>query len=63
MSSGSSLILNHGRGRPASANQSHVRFIEYLQEVGFHKEKEIAFAHKQAALMKIGRDGWCAHIL
>ena len=36
------------------------RFINYLQDVGFHKEKEIAFPHKQAALMKIGRDGWCS---
>ncbi len=63
MSSGSSLFLQHSRGRRARANQSHVRFIEYLQEVGFHKEKEIAFAHKQAALMKIGRDGWCAPVL
>lgn len=38
----------------------YVRFINYLQDVGFHKEKEIAFSHKQAALMKIGRDGWSA---
>lgn len=36
------------------------RFINYLQDVGFHKEKEVAFSHKQAALMKLGRDGWCA---
>ena len=44
----------------ASTNHSHIRFVEYLQDVGFHKEKEIAFSHKQAALMQVGRDGWCA---
>lgn len=38
----------------------NVKFINYLQDVGFHKEKEVAFSHKQAALMKLGRDGWCA---
>ena len=51
---------NHDRGGLASTDQPHIRFIEYLQDVGFHKEKEIAFSYKQAALMKVGRDGWCA---
>jgi len=37
---------------------SLVRFIDYLEEVGFYKEKEISFPHKQAALMKVGREGW-----
>ena len=36
------------------------RFINYLQDVGFAKEKEFAFPHKQAALMKIVREGWQA---
>ncbi|KAL8707311.1 MAG: hypothetical protein Q9225_007778 [Loekoesia sp. 1 TL-2023] len=39
------------------------KFIDYLQEVGFYKEREIAFPHKQAALMKIRREGWEAPIL
>ncbi|KAK4691866.1 hypothetical protein P7C71_g5228, partial [Lecanoromycetidae sp. Uapishka_2] len=32
--------------------------INYLQDVGFFKEKEVVFPFKQAALMKIVRDGW-----
>ncbi|KAL9582206.1 MAG: hypothetical protein Q9203_005595 [Teloschistes exilis] len=36
------------------------KFIGYLQSVGFYKEREIAFSHKQAALMKIRREGWSA---
>ncbi|KAL9579377.1 MAG: hypothetical protein Q9212_005143 [Teloschistes hypoglaucus] len=36
------------------------KFIGYLQSVGFYKEREVAFSHKQAALMKIRREGWCA---
>jgi hypothetical protein len=34
--------------------------VNYLQDVGFFKEKEVSFPHKQAALMKIVRDGWHA---
>ena len=34
------------------------RFIGYLQKSGFHKEKEIAFPFKQAALMTISRESW-----
>jgi hypothetical protein len=34
------------------------RLIEHLQEVGFYKQKEIAFPHKQSALMKIKREAW-----
>lgn len=74
MSSGSLLVslspalsLYHHHRRRASlqlADQSFTtRFIEYLQDVGFHKEREVAFSYKQAALMKIGRDGWCAPVL
>ena len=39
------------------------RFIGYLQDVGFYKEREISFPHKQAALMKIRREGWEAPVL
>lgn len=41
------------------ADEVH-RFIGYLQSVGFYKEREIAFSHKQAALMKIRKEGWSA---
>ncbi|KAH0565042.1 hypothetical protein GP486_001568 [Trichoglossum hirsutum] len=34
------------------------RFIEYLQDAGFYKEKEIAFPHKQSALMRVKREAW-----
>ena len=40
-----------------------LRFIGYLEDVGFFKEREISFPHKQAALMKIVRDGWTAPVL
>ncbi|GAB7363757.1 hypothetical protein MBLNU230_g4325t1 [Neophaeotheca triangularis] len=30
----------------------------YLEEAGFHKEKEVAFSHKQSNLMVISRDAW-----
>ena len=39
------------------------RFIGYLQDVGFYKEREIAFPFKQAALMKMARDSWDAPVL
>ncbi len=32
--------------------------MHYLQDVGFYKEREIAFPHKQSNLMKIKRDAW-----
>ncbi|KAH8149341.1 uncharacterized protein LAJ45_06420 [Morchella importuna] len=34
------------------------KFIKYLTEAGFYKEKEFAFPHKQAALMKLEREAW-----
>lgn len=34
-----------------------------MVDVGFYKEREIAFPHKQAALMKIRREGWEAPVL
>lgn len=45
------------------ADELRRRFINYLQDVGFYKEREIAFPHKQAALMKIRREGWEAPVL
>ena len=37
--------------------------ISYLEDVGFAMEKEIAFPHKQAALMKVVREGWQAPVI
>jgi hypothetical protein len=34
------------------------RLIEYLEDVGFHKQKEVTFPHKQSALMRIKREAW-----
>ncbi len=34
------------------------RIIGYLQELGFFKEKEVSFPHKQAALMRLKREAW-----
>ena len=36
------------------------RLIQYCHDVGFFKEREISFPHKQASLMKIRRDAWVA---
>jgi len=38
---------------PRADNQKYV-----LMDEGFYKEKEIAFPHKQAALMRLTRDSW-----
>jgi hypothetical protein len=32
------------------------RFIRYLTDIGFSKEKEIAFPHKQSAFMRLRRE-------
>ncbi|KAF8469101.1 acyl-CoA N-acyltransferase [Kalaharituber pfeilii] len=34
------------------------KFINYLMRVGFYKEKEFSFPHKQAAVMKLKREAW-----
>lgn len=34
------------------------RFIQYLKDAGFYKQGEVAFPHKQSAVMKIDRDTW-----
>ena len=48
---------------PDGVMLTYFRFIGYLQDVGFYKEREIAFPFKQAALMKIARDSWDAPVL
>lgn len=39
------------------------RLLKYCQEVGFYKEKEVTFSHKQSNLLKIKRDSWEAPAL
>ena len=39
------------------------RLIGYLQDVGFYKEGEVSFPHKQSAVMKIKREFWEAPAL
>lgn len=34
------------------------RFIQHLKDVGFSKEKEIAFPHKQSAFMRLLRENF-----
>lgn len=34
------------------------RLKGYCEQVGFWKEKEVSFPHKQSNLMKIRRDSW-----
>ncbi|KAI1855239.1 hypothetical protein JX266_000104 [Neoarthrinium moseri] len=34
------------------------KFIEHLQNEGFHKERQIAFPHKQSWLVRLARDNW-----
>ncbi|KAF1984305.1 aerobactin siderophore biosynthesis protein iucB [Aulographum hederae CBS 113979] len=34
------------------------KLLKYCQDVGFYKEREIAFPHKQSNLLKIKRDSW-----
>jgi hypothetical protein len=34
------------------------RLLKYAMEVGFYKEREVSFPHKQANLLKIRRDAW-----
>ncbi|KAI5306998.1 hypothetical protein KEM56_005748 [Ascosphaera pollenicola] len=41
----------------------NVKFIEYLEKAGFHKEGEVTFPHKQSALMRIKREFWEAPAL
>ncbi|QIW99416.1 hypothetical protein AMS68_004934 [Peltaster fructicola] len=36
---------------------------QYCEEVGFHKEREVTFPHKQSNLMKITREAWDAPAL
>ncbi|KAJ5085018.1 hypothetical protein N7532_009789 [Penicillium argentinense] len=36
----------------------NIKLINYLQDVGFYKEGEVSFPHKQSAVMKIKREFW-----
>lgn len=36
----------------------YARLLKYALEVGFYKEREITFPHKQSNLLKIRRDAW-----
>ncbi|KAF7597056.1 hypothetical protein BBP40_010530 [Aspergillus hancockii] len=38
----------------------NTKALDYLQKVGFYKEGEVSFPHKQSNLMKIKRDHWVA---
>ncbi|KAJ5404592.1 hypothetical protein N7509_004463 [Penicillium cosmopolitanum] len=38
----------------------NLKLINYLQQVGFYKEGEVSFPHKQSAVMKIKREYWDA---
>jgi hypothetical protein len=40
------------------ANITIHRLKSYCEQVGFWKEKEVSFPHKQSNLMKIRRDSW-----
>ena len=52
-----SHLLNGGESGIAD---SIARFINYLGEAGFYKQGEVAFPHKQSAIMKIDRESWDA---
>jgi len=34
------------------------KFIGYLKDAGFYKQGEVAFLHKQSAVMKLDRESW-----
>ncbi|KAI5362161.1 Putative acyl-CoA N-acyltransferase, acyltransferase MbtK/IucB-like domain-containing protein [Septoria linicola] len=38
----------------------NAKIRQYLEDVGFYKEREISFPHKQSNLMKIRREAWQA---
>ncbi|EEH16314.2 hypothetical protein PABG_06401 [Paracoccidioides brasiliensis Pb03] len=41
----------------------NTKLISYLQDVGFGKDGEVTFPHKQSALMRIRRENWEAPVL
>lgn len=53
------LFVLLGMGWRLTAN----RFISHLQSVGFMKEKEITFPHKQSAFLKLRRENFEAPAL
>ena len=34
------------------------RLMEYAKEVGFYKERQVRFPHKQSNLLKVLREAW-----
>lgn len=41
-----------------NADNVNHRLRTYLEQVGFYKEREVSFPHKQSNLMKIKREAW-----
>ncbi|QSS66051.1 siderophore biosynthesis protein [Histoplasma capsulatum] len=41
----------------------NTKIISYLHAVGFSKDGEVTFPHKQSALMRIRRENWEAPLL
>jgi len=39
------------------------KFIGHLKNAGFYKQGEVAFPHKQSAVMKLDRESWEAPAL
>jgi N5-hydroxyornithine acetyltransferase len=39
------------------------RLLNYALDVGFYKEREIAFMHKHANVLKLRRESWQAPVL
>ena len=35
-----------------------IRLLKYAQDVGFYKQREVTFPHKQSNLLKINRESW-----
>ena len=52
----------HVRKRLSCAN-GYDRLRDYCEQVGFYKEREVSFPHKQSNLMKIRREAWTAPAL
>lgn len=51
------LEISSGRRRFANSGVIH-RLRRYCEDVGFFKEKEVSFPHKQSNLMKVYRESW-----
>jgi hypothetical protein len=56
-------FLFYNTSLPASMKEGNgadafSRFLQHLQFTGFSKERQIAFPHKQAWLMRMKRETW-----